>query len=267
MQPDLRLVVTDMDGTLLDAERRLPPGFPDAVRALAARGVRWAIASGRQLANLRDRFAPLGLPLDIIAENGALAWADGADAPFFEDLTPAAFFRPVLEAALQTPGATPVLCGAGQAWVHDAHPESLPGVGLYFARTALWHDLGDVLAHDVCKVAVYHPRAAEALLPRLAPLATPERRVIPSGPEWVDVQHARIDKARALAALLARHGLRPDQAIVFGDYLNDVGMIALTPNGVAMANALPEVKARAAAVAPPNTQDGILRHLRAIGLL
>ena len=267
MQPDLRLVVTDMDGTLLDAERRLPPGFPDAVRALAGRGVRWAIASGRQLANLRARLDPLGLPLDIIAENGALAWADGEEAPFFEDLTPAAAFAPVLQAALETPGATPVLCGPDRAWVHDAHPESLPAVGCYFARTEPWHALGDVLGRDVCKVAVYHPRAAEALHPRLAPLATPGRRVILSGPEWVDVQHARIDKARALAALLRRRGLRPDQSIVFGDYLNDAGMIALTPHGVAMANALPEVKARAAAVAPPNTQDGVLRHLRAIGLL
>lgn len=113
----------------------------------------------------------------------------------------------------------------------------------------------------------YHPCAAEALYPRLAPLATAERRVILSGPEWVDVQHARIDKANALSALLDRRGLRPEEAIVFGDYLNDAGMLGLTPHSVAMANALPELRARAASIAPPNTQNGVLAHLRAIGLL
>ena len=267
MDADIRLIVTDMDGTLLDGRRHLPAGFPDAVRTLAARGIRWAIASGRQLANLQARFAPLGVDVDIIAENGALAWAAGEARPFFEDLTPADFFEPVLREALDTPGASPVLCGADTALVHDRYPEDLAEITQYFAVHAPWHDLADLAGLRVCKVALYHPQAAQALHPRLAPLATAERRVILSGPEWVDVQHARIDKANALAALLLRLGLRPDQAIVFGDYLNDAGMLALTPHSVAMANALPELRARAAAIAPPNTQDGVLAHLRALGLL
>ena len=267
MNAEIRLIVTDMDGTLLDGERRLPEGFPEAVRALAARGIRWAIASGRQLANLQARFEPLGVDVDIIAENGALGWMAGERRPFFEDLTPGGFFEPVLREALATPGASPVLCGADLAFVHDRYPGDLPEIAQYFAAHAPWHDLPEALGLRVCKAAIYHPRAAEALYPRLAPLATAERRVILSGPEWVDVQHVRIDKANALSALLDRRGLRPEEAIVFGDYLNDAGMLGLTPHSVAMANALPELRARAAAIAPPNTQNGVLAHLRAIGRL
>ena len=112
----IRLIVTDMDGTLLDGARRLPPHFGALTRALARRGVAWAIASGRQLANLQAQFAPIGAEVDIIAENGALALVAGEAVPFFEDLTPAFFFEPVVRAALGTPGATPVLCGAACAW-------------------------------------------------------------------------------------------------------------------------------------------------------
>lgn len=264
---DIRLIVTDMDGTLLDGARRLPRHFGPLVRALARRGVAWAIASGRQLANLRARFDPIGAPVDLIAENGALAAQAGEARPFFEDLTPAAFFGDVLRAALATPGATPVLCGAACAWVGDAHPEDWPEIGQFFAAREPWHALGEVLGRRVCKVAVFHPQAAEALLPRLAPLARQDLRVILSGPQWVDVQPARVDKANALRALLARRGLRPDQAIVFGDYLNDAGMMSLGARAVAMGNAHPTLRTLCTETAPPNTENGVIRHLRANGLL
>lgn len=264
---DIRLVVTDMDGTLLDGARRLPRRFGALARGLAGRGVGWAIASGRQLANLRAQFDPIGAPVALIAENGALAAEPGAARPFFEDLTPAACFADVLREALATPGATPVLCGADRAWVGDAHPGDWPEIGQFFAVREPWHALGEVLGLRVCKVAVFHPRAAEALFPRLSPLGSPGLRVILSGPQWVDVQPARIDKANALRALLARRGLRPGQAIVFGDYLNDAGMMAVGARAVAMGNAHPALRARCAEVAPPNTENGVLRHLRALGLL
>ena len=96
---DIRLIVTDMDGTLLDGERRLPRHFPAIANGLAERGIDWAIASGRQFANLRAPFDALGMHPDIIAENGALAVAGGEPTPFFRDLTPMAFFADVIGAA------------------------------------------------------------------------------------------------------------------------------------------------------------------------
>ncbi len=265
METDFRLVVTDMDGTLLDGERRLPADFPHLVRALAARGIGWAIASGRQLANLQAEFAPLRLPLDIIAENGALALEAGAEAPFFCDLTPAETFRAILEASLTIPGATPVLCGADCAWVHTAHPENHPQVAHYFAYTQPWTDFAEVRHHALCKVAIYHPHAAEALSPTLLPFDDPANlRVIVSSPHWIDVQPARIHKGHALQALLDRRGLRPEQAIVFGDYLNDLEMMTLGTTAVAMANAHPALKAICPHTAPANTEDGVCRTLRAL---
>ena len=264
--PAPRLIVTDMDGTLLDGQRQLPAHFPAIVRGLAERGIGWAIASGRQLANLQAQFAELGLALDIIAENGALALLGGACEPFFEDLTPVDFFAEVIATARCVPGATPVLCGATCAWVDDAYPANFEAVGHYFSRSEHL-PLDPLPPVRLCKVAIYHPDAGGVLWQRLAPLARADLRVIHSSPCWIDVQPARINKGRALAALLQRRGLQPAEAIVFGDYLNDTEMMTLGTHAVAMANAHPELLALCPHHAPANTENGVVRYLRALGVL
>ena len=70
---DLRLIVTDMDGTLIDGDGRVPVRLDEVVARMREAGIIFAPASGRQLANLR---AVLGHVVDdspLIAESGALA--------------------------------------------------------------------------------------------------------------------------------------------------------------------------------------------------
>ena len=54
---DIRLVVADMDGTLLDERSRIPDGFWPMLAQLKRRGVEFVPASGRQYATLRNMFA------------------------------------------------------------------------------------------------------------------------------------------------------------------------------------------------------------------
>lgn len=267
MKTEIRLVVTDMDGTLLDSAHRLPDSFAESFCALSSRGIDWVIASGRQYANLRHRFDSLGVCPVIIAENGALAYEAHADRPCFSDLTDLAFFDGVMRTALEVPDAVPVLCGPEYASVCGRHPEYLEEVGLYFRRTELWRAPEEVHNPEVCKLAVFHPHAGEVLLPRLKVHETSECRVIHSGAHWIDIQRVGIDKGNALRALLAGRGLHPEQAVVFGDYLNDVGMMTIGTHSVAMANALPEVKAVAGHLTATNDQEGVLVYLRTLGLL
>ncbi len=256
-----------MDGTLLDAQHRLPVEFQSVVMALRQRGIRWVIASGRQLANLQKRFEPLNVPVDIIAENGALAQCAEEDEPFFRDLTPVPLFTDVLRVAMTLHGATAVLCGATCAWVQDNHPENFAEVSCYFENTAQWHTLDEVQSLEICKVAIYHPDAAKVLYPALAPFESSAVRVILSGPNWVDVQAATIDKGNALAALMRRFNCAPEAVMVFGDYLNDAGMMQGGVHAVAMGNALPAIQALTPHRALPNTQNGVMAYLRQAQLI
>ena len=80
---DIRLVVADMDGTLLDERSRIPDGFWPMLARLKRRGVEFVPASGRQYATLRNMFAGKaaeildGGELSYIAENGNVVALDG----------------------------------------------------------------------------------------------------------------------------------------------------------------------------------------------
>ena len=56
MRPDIRLIAVDLDGTLLNDRKEIPPNFVPMVNALYPRGVRFVIASGRQYFNLAAMF-------------------------------------------------------------------------------------------------------------------------------------------------------------------------------------------------------------------
>ncbi len=267
LSPPIYLIATDMDGTLLDAEHNLPQGFVEGVRALARRGIAWCIASGRQYANLKARFDALGVEVAIIAENGALASDCGESKPFYQDLTPLSFFHSILRTAMQIPRATPVLCGPQLASVWDQAPENFAAVSLYFDKTERWLDLSETHNPNICKLAIYHPDGGERLLPHLLPFASDTVRVIHSGKHWVDIQAARIDKGCALQALCTRRGISPENVLTFGDYLNDIGMMRIGTQSVAMANALDAVKAVARHHTLANTADGVFHFLRKHALL
>ena len=83
----IKLVAFDLDGTLLDEEKQLPPNFYQIAERLLDHGVRVVIASGRQYQNLYEQFAPLADRFSYLSENGAFFFEDGKCSrfTFFEE--------------------------------------------------------------------------------------------------------------------------------------------------------------------------------------
>jgi len=68
----IKLIATDMDGTLLDENGHLPDGFTDILDRLRAKNIKLVVASGRPYYTLQTNFGPVGRYLSYICENGAL---------------------------------------------------------------------------------------------------------------------------------------------------------------------------------------------------
>jgi Cof subfamily protein (haloacid dehalogenase superfamily) len=264
--PDIRLVVVDLDGTLLDGEGRLPPGTFTVLAQLRDRGIVFAPASGRQQATIQRLFAGdprVAQDLVVIAENGALVTRGGRlvrSHPL--DL---GWTRGVVQRirALAGGGADlgTVVCGVESAWIERTDGPFLAEVERYYARLTTTTDLLTV-DDEVLKIAVHDfgdPGlvTAPALLEFCAP-----RQVVVSGHHWVDVMEEGVHKGLAVRDLQRALGIGAAQTMAFGDFLNDLEMLAAADHSWAMANAHPRILDAARHVAPANTDGGVLTTIR-----
>lgn len=256
----IRLIVTDMDGTLLDDAKRLPAGLWSTLAELRRRGVLFSPASGRQYATLAEQFAGHDEGMVFIAENGTYVVRDGVELSS-DPLDPAVAARlvgAVRELVAQGVDVGAVVCGKRSAHVERTDEAFLAEVRKYYVRHRIVPDAAAV-DDDIIKVALFDFGSAErTTAPALAPFAA-THQVVVSGEHWVDVMNRTADKGAALRRLQRDLGITPAQTLVFGDYLNDLEMLDAAEWSFAMANAHPEVIGRARHLAPSNNDNGVLR--------
>ena len=260
--PGIRLVAVDLDGSLLDDAKRIHPSFWRLLDALEERGSLLCPASGRQYATLRRDFGRDDLV--YIAENGAYVAHHGREVS--SDAIPWAEAAQAIDATRRAAvggldvGA--VLCGKRSAYVERTDEPFVEKVRAYYAELAIVDDLLAV-RDDVLNFSVYDFRSAQTGAgPALAPLDGP-LRVLVSDEHWVDVMSPTADKGHALEAVQRALGIGKDQTMAFGDYLNDLGMLAAATWSFAMDNAHPDGRAAARFVAPGNNANGVVRTVAA----
>jgi Cof subfamily protein (haloacid dehalogenase superfamily) len=257
---DIRLIVTDMDGTLLDDAQRIPEGLWPVLAHLRERGVLFSPASGRQYATLAEQFAGAEQGMVFIAENGTYVVRDGEELSSdpLERADVVQLVTAVRELAGRGVDVGVVVCGKRSAYVERTDEPFLAEVRKYYVRHRVVADVAAV-DDDVIKIALFDFGSAEATTaPALAPF-TATHQVVVSGEHWVDVMNPTANKGAAVRRLQRALGITPAQTLVFGDYLNDLEMLDAAEWSFAMANAHPEVVRRARHLAPSNNDNGVLR--------
>lgn len=249
---DLRLVVTDMDGSLLDGEGRLPPRFDAVLARMRERGVVLVPASGRQLDNLRATFGAAIADSPVIAENGTVV------------VQAAAAVRTTRALGEQGLDVGVVVATRNRAYVDRIDERFVRQCALYYTALDPVRDLLDLPLGNVIKIAVYTFGDAESECRGPLAAAVPEVQAVVSGAHWVDMMARSASKGRALVAVQERLGVAPAQTAVFGDYLNDAELYDHADLSFAMANAHPGIISRARYIAPANTEDGVLRTIEAL---
>ncbi len=267
---DVRLVVTDMDGTLLDADKRVPADFWPLLDLMHHRGIVFVPASGRQYATLARTFTGDLDGMTVIAENGAYVVRDGhelASTPLDRRMA-MAMVEAARRVAADGRDVGTVLCGKRSAYVERTDPAFLAHSEPYYAALERVTDL-TAADDEILKVAVFDfGNAAEVVAPALeAVLGEPgrapgEAQVVVSGEHWTDVMAPRVSKGDAVERLQAELGVGPDQTVAFGDYLNDLTMLDAAAWSFAVAGAHPLVRERARYLAPANTDHGVVRVLQ-----
>lgn len=259
----IKLIACDMDGTLLDSQKRLPEGLLPALKILRARGTAFAVASGRQYAALRRDLEPLVPEILFICENGALVMRH--DEQMLIDPLDVRDLPAIVSVSRTLRGVYPVVCRAGVALVEEsASPAFIAETRRYYPSAAVVSDLLECCgAADACKVAFYDEGDAQTHeLPALNRALGDRLSVILSGEHWVDVMKPGVHKGAAMRALQKKLGILPEECMAFGDYLNDCELLESVGESYAMENAHPRLKQIARHIAPSNDEDGVMRVIR-----
>ncbi len=218
----IKLIAADMDGTLLDSAKQLPDGLFPLIRALRARGVRFAPASGRQYYTLYEQFGEIADELIYISENGAMV-CDGTEIVSFEAMSAEEVCRAV-ETVRTLPGVYAIVSARdGGFYEPTEDADFLRNIAHYSTRRECVPDLLEFVQHEpVCKVALFCAgRAEQVLLPAFARFADSSQIAL-SGADWVDLMRPGMNKGLAVGALCSRLGITPEECMAFGDYLNDL---------------------------------------------
>jgi Cof subfamily protein (haloacid dehalogenase superfamily) len=263
--PDIRLVVADLDGTLLDEHKQLPGGTLELIRDLHAAGVAFAPASGRQWATLASMFEPVADDLVIIAENGAYVTDRGTEVAVHPFEGPWVSRTVARIQGLSDEGVDLgiVVCGVRSAWITRTDRSVLDQVEPYYRRLQVTDDL-TTIDDTIIKIAVHDfGDLEEVTAPFLREHCQPNPVAV-SGAHWVDVMAEGVDKGLAVRELQKVMGIDSTQTMVFGDYLNDYEMLQAADWSFAMGNAHPDILDVANYTAPPNHENGVITTVRSV---
>lgn len=254
----IKLVVTDMDGTLLNSKHEVSPLFFELFRELQQKNLLFAAASGRQYNSIVDKLYPIRNDIIIIAENGGFAMQNGTEI-VSTPLDPEIRNR-ALEVLDGVPGIHAVLCGKQKAYLEERSSGFVDKLKEYYTDYAI---LPDLRAHEgeIMKIAVYHHESSEKYIyPAVAQFES-ELKVKVSGEFWVDLSHKDAHKGHALQKIQEQYNIAPSETLVFGDYNNDLEMMALSDFSVAMQNAHPNILKAARYTTLSNDAYGVERVL------
>lgn len=250
----MRLVATDLDGTLLRTDGTVSERTRHALAATRRAGIDVVVVTARSPRWLLPVVDELGVEGHAICSNGAVVYDLGAR-----------------RVARRHPLATKV----AQRLIRSLR-DAAPGVAFACEREdvgirepayePLWPspdehprlDAIEAVAQPVLKLTVQHPELEQADLHRLASeLCGLDAVATYSGRQLVEISAAGVTKAFAVEQLCSDLGVPAREVIAFGDMPNDVPLLEWSGHSVAVANAHPDVLAVADEITASNEEDGV----------
>ncbi|MBK9713005.1 MAG: HAD family phosphatase [Kouleothrix sp.] len=254
----IRLIISDIDGTLLDQSGVLPPENIAALAAAARLGLRIALASIRKRDSSEQIARQLGVPCALVCDGGAMIY-DERGEKLQSMCIPLDLARRI--AALSDEQRLPLVTTIDE--LNYYAPGSHPLAHIVTAGVDVESSLA-ALDRPPSRLIVRGERGVELLMRAFAdaPLRF-VRHYSPDGTLYdAVITHAGATKEAALALLCRHWAIDPAQVLALGDSESDIGMLRLAGVGVAPGNAQPSVRAAADWVAPDASDAGVAAAVR-----
>ncbi len=233
----IRLIATDLDGTLLNACGRLPEGIFDIVRALKEKGIQFAVCSGRTYGNMRRLFAPVADEMAYVCENGAMCVVDD----MVSDIVPI----PDGEAKeiisdIQAEKMNLLISGRHTTYVLDENRRYTDDIVYRLRNTVTVVDDPAQVTEPILKISGQKNEGMGESAARLGAKWAGRVTATLASRDWFDFTCA--NKGIGMRSLLRRLNIAPAETAAFGDSFNDESMLDLVGYPFIMAKAAAQLK-------------------------
>jgi Cof subfamily protein (haloacid dehalogenase superfamily) len=254
MKPDeidlthYKLLIFDIDSTILPRGGHLHPFTLEVLQRLRERGFTYTLATGKNLPSAKVTADELGIDIPLILSNGALI-----ENRFGEVLArttlPETITQNIMRICAEWPQDLVLYIGDGLYFLEMTENLSKTYGKVPFGLHAVgdWQAIAGLFPLANKCVAVDHTDYANliALEQKFKEHVNGKTDVLFTCPQLLEVVPKGVDKASGLRELAGLLGIRMDEVMAFGDYDNDATMLAAAGLGVAVANASPAAIASA----------------------
>lgn len=235
---NVKMVVSDMDGTLLNSNHEISSRFFKVFKKLQEHKIKFVAASGRPLYSITDKFAAIKDDITIVAENGGLAFEDN-NIILSHPIKPKRLAE-IRNLVFSIKDVHPVFCSRNKAYVISKSKPLLRLLTEYYANYQ--HiERADVINESIYKVALYHEKSSEQFVYPYVKTLESNFKIKLSATHWLDISENIANKGHAIALIQQKYNITPSETLVFGDYHNDLEMLDRAYFSYAMENAHPDV--------------------------
>ena len=266
---DIRVIATDMDGTLLDPKGQLDlPRLEKILDKLDQCDIRFVIATGNEVHRMRQLLGHLAERVVLVVANGARIFENNEliQAQTWDDAMVDKALAHFKGRECQDQFVVTAMNGGfvkkGTVFTELDKFMTPEMIEKLYQRTNFVDEFDSKLFGGVLKMSmVVGEERLDSVLQEVNDLFNGHVRAVSSGYGCIDILQDGIHKAWGLVELLKRWNLKPEQIMAFGDSENDIEMLELASISYAMENAEEAVKRVATKVAPANSQAGVYKVL------
>lgn len=235
----IRLIATDLDGTLLEEDGTLPDGTFDAIRRLSAMGIRFAASSGRQYGNLRRLFAPVADQMAFVCENGAVYAAEGSITGVIpiDPLDAKEIIADVEEAGMNL-----LISGKHTCYMLDQNRKYTDDIVYRLRNTVTIVSSVDDITEPMLKISGQIDCGVQDIAPAFLKKWGSRLTVTVAGYDWFDFTVT--NKGMGIRMLMEHMGLQKEEVAAFGDNFNDETMLDAVGHPFIMSHANPALLAK-----------------------
>jgi Cof subfamily protein (haloacid dehalogenase superfamily) len=256
----VRLIASDLDGTLLRDDKTISERTRNALRNAQAAGIQIVLATARPPFTAQLFALDAGVTGIAVCSNGAILYDLHSDEILEERYLDAETALRLVSSLRQ---AMPDVCFAAVQVRDFACEQRYSEVARFEDHGRLLEemticDTDEFVTKPITKLLVRHPEyRPEQFVHHLANIGFDGFESAHSGAPFLEITAAGVTKASALVMLCERLSISADEVVAFGDAPNDAAMLRWAGHGVAVANGFPAALEAADEVTLSNEEDGV----------